>query len=200
MMRIITGSAKGVRLLSPDGNETRPTSERVKEAIFSALQLELQGRRVLDLFAGTGQMGLEAMSRGAASVTFADASADAMAIVKKNAENTGFFAKARFLIGDYRNVIRKAAGRDTYDLFFIDPPYALGAAGDSLARILRAGIAAPGALFVTESDTADIFVGNDALFEKFLFLKSARYSVSFIHILRLREEESADEGTDLRQL
>ncbi|MBQ2719486.1 MAG: RsmD family RNA methyltransferase, partial [Clostridia bacterium] len=124
MMRIITGRARGVKLETLPGEATRPTSERVKGAIFSSLQFELEGRRVLDLFAGSGQMGLEALSRGAVSCTFADASPEAMAVVKENAKRTGFFDACRYLISDYRNVIRKAAGRDEYDLIFIDPPYA----------------------------------------------------------------------------
>ena len=95
MMRIITGSARGIRLDTLSGNDTRPTSERVKEAIFSSLQFSIAGRRVLDLFAGSGQMGLEALSRGALSVTFADANQEAMAIVKQNAKKTGFFEKCR---------------------------------------------------------------------------------------------------------
>ena len=130
MMRIITGKARGKSLETLPGTATRPTSERVKAAIFSSLQFELEGRRVLDLFAGSGQMGLEALSRGAAGATFADASPEAIAVVKENARRCGFFDVSRFLISDYRNVIRKAAGRDEYDLVFLDPPYAMNAAGD----------------------------------------------------------------------
>ena len=91
-MRIITGKAKGIRLSSLPGDATRPTSERVKEAIFSSLQFDLEGRRALDLFAGSGQLGLEALSRGAASCTFIDAAPEAIAVVKENAKKTGFFS------------------------------------------------------------------------------------------------------------
>ena len=90
MMRIITGTAKGIRLKTLEGNATRPTSERVKEAVFSMIQGDIEGREVLDLFAGSGQMGLEALSRGAARATFIDSSREAMDIVKKNAENRRF--------------------------------------------------------------------------------------------------------------
>ena len=84
-MRIITGKAKGTKLHSLEGEDvTRPTSERAKEAIFSMLQFEIEGRRVLDLFAGSGQLGLEAMSRGASYAMFVDQNRDAMNIVKKN--------------------------------------------------------------------------------------------------------------------
>ena len=90
MMRIITGSAKGKKLVSLEGDATRPTSERIKEAVFSSIQFDVEGRRVLDLFAGSGQMGLEALSRGAAKATFIDLSREAMDIVKQNARTTGF--------------------------------------------------------------------------------------------------------------
>ena len=179
-MRIITGRARGTHLDTLPGDATRPTSERVKSAIFSSMQFELEGRRVLDLFAGSGQMGLEALSRGAATCTFADASQDAMAVIKRNAERTGFFDACRYLISDYRNVIRKAAGRDLYDLVFIDPPYALGAAGDAIERILAAEILAPGAILVAESGTPDPL--KEPLPEGLILRKAARYSVSYVTI------------------
>ena len=141
MMRIITGSARGTRLASLEGEATRPTAERVKEAIFSSIQFDIEGRSVLDLFAGSGQLGLEALSRGATSAMFVDSSADAMTIVKANAKKTGFFDCSRFLISDYRSYLRKATGRDGYHLIFLDPPYALGLIPDALRRILAAKLA-----------------------------------------------------------
>lgn len=182
MMRIITGSARGIRLSTPEGNETRPTSERVKAAIFSSLQFMLEGRRVLDLFAGCGQLGLEALSRGAISATFTDASQTAIAISKENAIRTGFFEKSHFLCSDYRNVIRKYAGREEYDLIFLDPPYDLHAAGDALLRILRAGLASPGCLIVTESGEEELLASDAPEFARLRLLKAARYSVSHIRI------------------
>ena len=83
-MRIITGKARGIKLVTLEGENTRPTSERAKEAVFSMIQFDLEGREVLDLFAGSGQMGLEAVSRGAASATFVDKSRDAAAVISKN--------------------------------------------------------------------------------------------------------------------
>ena len=194
MMRIITGRARGVKLDTLEGDATRPTSERVKGAIFSSLQFELGERRVLDLFAGSGQMGLEALSRGAVSCTFADASPEAMAVIKENAKRTGFFGDCRFLISDYRNVIRKAAGRDEYDLIFIDPPYAMEAAGDAVLRILEAGLAARGALIVTEAGRPDSLPELPA---GLVLRKAARYSVSYVTIYEWRGE---GEGTDAGEL
>ena len=157
-MKIITGSKKGKRLISLEGDATRPTSERIKEAIFSSIQFDIEGRRVLDLFAGSGQMGLEALSRGAASAMFVDASLDAMNVVKANITATDFTSCSRTLVSDYRNYIRKAArgGEARFDLVFIDPPYALACAKDALARLDEGGLLADGALCVLE-------VGEEAL-------------------------------------
>lgn len=178
MMRIITGSARGVRLETLEGNATRPTSERVKGAIFSSLQFELTGRRVLDLFAGSGQMGLEALSRGAHSVTFADSAPEAIAIVKENAKKCGFFDRCRYLISDYRNTIRKAE-KEAYDLVFIDPPYATEAAADALLRLLDSGIVAKGAILVTEAGKPALL---PALPAGLTLRKETRYSVSYVSI------------------
>lgn len=184
-MRIITGTAKGTPLVTLEGESTRPTSERAKEAIFSALHFDLEGRAVLDLFAGSGQMGLEALSRGAQSCMFIDASAEAMAVVKANAQKAALFDRCRFLISDYRNFIRKAGSRgDRYSLIFLDPPYAMKAVGDCLERILRAGIALPGCLFVCEAGTEDMTAGFPDLDEKFIEYKRARYGAAFVRILQ----------------
>ncbi len=156
MLRIITGSAKGKKLLSLEGEATRPTSDRIKGAMFSSIQFDIEGRRVLDLFAGTGQLGLEAMSRGAAGVTFVDSERDAMELVKRNAQSTGFFDKCRYSVSDYRNFIRKASGRDKYDLVFIDPPYAMECCTDSAERLVSAELLALGALLVLESGEEEI--------------------------------------------
>lgn len=186
MMRIVTGKAKGVRLATLEGDETRPTSERVKEAVFSSLQFDLAGRRVLDLFGGSGQMGLEALSRGAACAMFIDASPDAMAIIKQNATKTGFFSDCRYLISDYRSYIRKTGGRDRWDLIFIDPPYRMNCVGDALNRILAAGIAAPGCLIVCESGDPDIFAACPDLADRFTEIKAARYGITYIRILQYK--------------
>ncbi len=183
-MRIVTGTAKGIRLQTLEGNETRPTSERVKEAIFSSIQFDIEGRRVLDLFAGSGQMGLEAMSRGAAAAMFVDASGDAMNIVKANAQKTGFFKDCRFLISDYRNYIRKAKEKDAWDLIFIDPPYGMDCAGEAVKRILEAGIAAPGCLLVLESGNPNAMAAYEAIASRFEVVKTARYSISYVTILK----------------
>ena len=118
-MRIITGSAKGIKLVTLEGDATRPTSERAKEALFSMIQFDIEGRRVLDLFAGSGQLGLEALSRGAEYCMFTDSSADAIAIVRKNIEKTRFGDKTKTAITDYRNFLRKSDGGEGFDIIFL---------------------------------------------------------------------------------
>ena len=188
MLRIITGTAKGKKLETIEGEATRPTSERIKEAIFSSIQFDTEGRRVLDLFAGCGQLGLEALSRGAKSVMFIDSSREAMDIVKQNARTTGFFDSSRYLVSDWRNYIRKAAARDVFDLVFIDPPYAMECCADAVAKLVDAGMLADGAIVVCESGTEDIDASALANFE---VIKSTHYGKkTFVNILLYRGGES----------
>jgi 16S rRNA (guanine(966)-N(2))-methyltransferase RsmD len=185
MLRIITGTAKGKKLLSLEGDATRPTSDRIKGAMFSSIQFDLENRRVLDLFAGTGQLGLEALSRGAESVTFVDAERDAMDIVKKNATSTGFFSRARYAVSDWRNFIRKASGRDTYDLVFIDPPYSLECCVEAVKLLRDKELIIPGAILVLESGTEDMSAVGEI--EGFEVIKSQSYGKkTALHILIYR--------------
>lgn len=186
MLRIITGSAKGKKLVTLEGEATRPTSERIKGAMFSSIQFDIEDRRVLDLFAGSGQLGLEALSRGAESVTFVDSEREAMEIVKKNATSLGFFSSCRYSVADYRNYIRKASGRDKYDLVFIDPPYAMECCVDALQRLKDAELIIPGALVVMESGTEQIDL-SAPIFSSFEVLKSTAYGKkTALHILLYR--------------
>lgn len=186
MLKIITGSAKGKRLVTLDGEATRPTSERIKEALFSSIQFDIEGRRVLDLFAGSGSLGLEAMSRGAVEVMFIDSSRDAIDIVKKNAQSTGFFNASRYLVSDFRNYIRKAKGREAFDLVFIDPPYAMECCSEAVRRLAEAGMLSNGAIVVLESGTENILPEELRGFE---VLKSTHYGKkTFLNILLYRGE------------
>ena len=171
MMRIITGTAKGKKLFTLEGEATRPTSERIKGAIFSAIQFDIEGRRVLDLFAGSGQMGLEALSRGATKATFIDSSRDAMEIVKKNAGITKFTDDSKFIVSDSVNYIRKMAGKDKYDLVFIDPPYAMNLCKKSLEALLRYEALNNGAIVVIESGEEEIDLNSEP-YSRFEVIKS----------------------------
>ncbi len=189
MVRIITGSKKGKKLTTLEGEATRPTSERIKGAIFSSIQFDIENRRVLDLFAGSGQLGFEALSRGAESVTFVDSEREAMEIVKKNARDLDFFDKSKFSVADYRNYIRKASGRDKFDLVFIDPPYAMECCVEAAMRLRDAELIIPGAIVVLESGTETVAEGDPRL-SGFEFVKSTAYGKkTVVNILIYRGED-----------
>ncbi len=195
-MRIITGKAKGIKLYTLEGADvTRPTSERAKEAIFSMIQFEIEGRRVLDLFAGSGQLGLEAMSRGAEYAMFVDASRDAMAIVKKNAEKTRFFSECGYLVSDYRSYLRKAAGRDKFDIVFIDPPYRSDDLCDALLRLHDGGIVKDTGFCVCETDREEYILSNLQVMSKYEVIKNNGYGRVRIMMLRPVYKEG-EGGTD----
>ncbi len=120
-MRVITGIARGRKLLTLEGIDVRPTTDRVKEAIFSIIQFELEGRRVLDLFAGSGQLGIEALSRGAHSVTFVDQSKKSVEVIQENLESTGLGKNTIVKNSDAASFL--ATSRDVFDIVFLDPPY-----------------------------------------------------------------------------
>ncbi len=130
-MRVISGTARGRRLKELTGMETRPTTDKVKESLFSIIQFELPGRRVLDLFGGTGQLGIEALSRGAAHCTFVDQRRDAVALIRENLKLTGLSDQARVVQGDSLGFL--SACREKFDVILLDPPYE----GDLMDRALE---------------------------------------------------------------
>ncbi len=147
-MRVITGTARGCRLETLEGLDTRPTSERVKEGLFSAICFEIEGRRVLDLFAGSGQMGIEALSRGAKSCVFVDRSRQAAEVIRRNLRATKLEAGAEVVCRDSLEYLAHAAG--PFDLVFLDPPYAAELLVPCLEQL--SGKVAAGGTVVCESD------------------------------------------------
>jgi 16S rRNA (guanine(966)-N(2))-methyltransferase RsmD len=146
-MRVITGTARARILKTLEGESVRPTIERVKEAVFSIIQFEIEGRRVLDLFAGSGQLGIEALSRGAASAVFIDSDKNAAAVVKTNLETTGLDEKATVLQSDSLAFLQTSGL--TFDLVFLDPPYHAELMQKALP--LAAAITAPGGVILCET-------------------------------------------------
>lgn len=177
-MRIISGKAKGRRLIAPKGEHTRPTAERVKEAVFSMIQFELADTRVLDLFGGSGQMALEALSRGAATAVICDSDKAAIAAIRANAESTGLGENLRVFETDYQALIRTYHSKTAFDVIFLDPPYAKNLLPDALDRLSRAGMIAPGGIVICESD-ADRPVEYPGL----VLRRFARYGRIFITVL-----------------
>lgn len=120
-MRVITGTARGRKLITPEGMDTRPTTDKVKEAVCSALQFDFPGASVLDLFAGSGQMGIEALSRGAARAVFIDADNRALSCIKQNVTACGFADQAVILKSDAVGFLQRTS--EKFDIAFLDPPY-----------------------------------------------------------------------------
>lgn len=189
MMRIITGRARGVKLQTLEGEQTRPTAERAKEAVFSMLQFEIEDRRVLDLFAGSGQLGLEAVSRGAASAVLVDRSREAIEVIKKNCLKTKLAPFCEVLCADYAEFLRGCHGRRRFDLVFLDPPYALQLVPNAIVQMLKAGAIEEGCTLVCETaDFAHVFGGDEKLANRFEILREARYGVACVTVMRLRGE------------
>lgn len=187
MMRIITGRAKGIRLKTLEGDATRPTSERVKEAIFSMIQFDLEGRSVLDLFSGSGQMALEAISRGAASAVLVDRSRDAIKIIEDNVQKTKLGGYCTVRQSDCMDFIRRNQGC-RFDIVFLDPPYASGLYCTAIQALLDCDMLKPTSMIVCESDQDEIFKDRADLAEQFTVKKQSKYSKTVITILERRCE------------
>ena len=147
-MRVVAGSARGTVLKTPDGNKTRPTADRVKEALFSILHFDVPGTCVLDLFGGTGQLGIEALSRGAKAAVFVDCQDAACKLIKENLRRTGFRDRAKVVCSDYVSYLRSTA--DKFDIVLLDPPYAEVFLENSLKIITEIDILQSGGIIVTE--------------------------------------------------
>ena len=148
-MRVITGTARGRRLKELPGRETRPTTDKVKESIFNIIQFDIEGRNTLDLFAGTGQLGIEALSRGAARCTFVDARREAAALVRENLAHCGLADRARVVQGDALAFLTGC--REKFGLVFLDPHYASGLLEQSLELLAEIDIVAGNGIIVCES-------------------------------------------------
>ena len=147
-MRVITGKARGVQLKTPDGMTTRPTADRVKEALFSIIQFEIPGASVLDLFGGTGQLGIEALSRGAKSAVFVDAGEPACRLIRENLRRTKLEADAKVIRSDYLEYLKRS--REQFNIIFLDPPYAEVFLENALNCIGEIDILQSGGIIVTE--------------------------------------------------
>ena len=147
-MRVISGTARGIVLKTPNGMLTRPTADRVKEAMFSILQFDLPGSRVLDLFGGTGQLGIEALSRGALYADFVDERDLACKIIRENLSRTGFLNQGRVVRSDYASFLRNCIKK--YKIILLDPPYAEDFLENSLKLITEIDILQSGGIIVAE--------------------------------------------------
>lgn len=188
-MRVITGSARGARLKAPEGLATRPTSEMVKEAVFSILQNEIGGAAVLDLFAGSGQLGIEALSRGALSCVFVEQDRRAQAVIRENLRHTRLEQGARLVSGDALGFLR--AGTERFSLALLDPPYGKGLLKTALP--LLAGRMEPGGVILCESDRGEQLPQTAGDFQ---LLREYRYGRIKLTLYRMPkgEEDNVNSG------
>lgn len=147
-MRVITGKARGVVLKTPDGLATRPTADRVKEALFNIIQFEIPAAKVLDLFGGTGQLGIEALSRDAKSATFVDERDEACRLIKENLKRTKLESQARVVRSDYMAFLKNC--KEKYHIILLDPPYAEVFLENALKMITEIDILETGGIIVAE--------------------------------------------------
>lgn len=180
-MRVITGTARGRKLVTPEGLETRPTSDMAKEALFSIIQFEVEGAVVLDLFAGSGQLGIEALSRGAHSAVFIDTSREAQKAIMQNLENTGFKSSARVAMMDALSFLRSC--KDTFDIALLDPPYNMGLIQEVLPLLSEK--MSPGGIIICETERQENLPESAGEFKLF---KEYRYGKAKLTTYRLGEE------------
>ena len=180
-MRVITGTARGVVLKTPEGMQTRPTTDRVKEALFSIIQFEIPGARVLDLFGGTGQLGIEALSRGAREAVFVDAREDACRLIRENLRRTRLENRGRVVRSDYLDYLKRC--RESFDIILLDPPYAEVFLENALKCITEIDILQSGGIIVAERP-----VGKELPFEFEGYTRSKDYKYGKILITLYRKD------------
>lgn len=185
-MRVITGSARGRRLGELKGMETRPTTDKVKESIFNCIQFDVEDARVLDLFAGTGQLGIEALSRGAKNALFVDKRADAVKLVRENLALCRLTENAQVICGDSLAVLGTQSGR--FDIIFLDPPYESGLLEQAMERIAQFDILSPHGIMVAESPQDQILPELPAPYGLYREYRYGKIKVSIYH--RTGEEEA----------
>ena len=181
-MRVITGEARGVALKTPDGMHTRPTTDRVKEALFSIIQFDIPGAKVLDLFGGTGQLGIEALSRGAKSAVFVDEREDACKLIKENLIRTKLQQDGQVGRSDYMQYLDRC--REKFDIILMDPPYADVFLENALKRITEIDILESNGIIVTERPLEKELPWD---FEGFTRSKDYKYGKTLLAIYRKAE-------------
>lgn len=182
-MRVIAGEKRGMQLYSPVDSAARPTLDRVKEAVFGALQFELYGKTVLDLFAGSGALGIEALSRGAAAAVFADSDKNAIEVTQKNISKAGYGDRSEVLKENYAGTINLFKNTNKFDIVFMDPPYKSGFYASAMKQLYDMEVLNKGALIVTESEDETV---PDV--EGFTIRKRKKYGKTVITIFEKKEQ------------
>ena len=187
-MRVIAGTARRINLKTPDGLDTRPTQDRIKETLFNILQFDLEGQDVLDLFSGSGALGIEALSRGAKRAVFCDAAKQAVLCIEENLEKTHFKEQALVLPGDYNGAINALMRKDYhFGLVFMDPPYGKELAEKALLRLKDKSFVDENTLFVIEAGLCEDFSMMEE--EGYTILREKSYKTNKHVFLRLLRQE-----------
>ena len=151
-MRVISGKSRGTKIDTIDENTTRPTLDRVKESLFNIIQGKIQGSVVLDLFAGSGALGIEALSRGAKEAFFCDVNRSATEVIKKNLIKTHLEENAKVFNCDYKKFIEKTKGKTKFDIVFIDPPYKMDLAVKACDELIKGNLVDKNGIIIIETD------------------------------------------------
>lgn len=173
-MRVISGIRRGAKLITRDDDGVRPTTDRVKESMFNLIQEFLPFGSVLDLFAGSGALGIEALSRGAAECVFVDSSAESLDIVRKNSDNLKFSQNAEFILSDAVSYLKKCDKQ--FDLIFLDPPYNKGFIAPVMELLYENNLLSEDGVVVAESDNTDALPD----FSGFEIHKKKKYGRTFV--------------------
>lgn len=193
-MRIITGKAKGCKLKAPQGMNTRPTTDRIKESIFNILQNKTQKARILDVFAGTGNLGLEALSRGGTVAVFVDQSAASVNVIRQNASHTRLLEQAVILKSDVLKALERLQRQgERFDLIFCDPPYNQGLAQKTVEFLRQSQLLNQHGVLVVEHDKNDVL--EPYLGELFTLVRSEIYGItkiSFYQLLTMEDIEAEE--------
>lgn len=194
-MRMIAGEARGRTIVAPRGQDTRPTQDYVRESLFNILRETVVEARVLDLFAGSGALALEAVSRGAAEATLVDSASEAAQCIRKNMETLRFQERTRFLQADWRQALERLSreGR-AYTLVFLDPPYRMTGTGSVCARLAYLGLLETDALVVIEHRREHVPTPD----ARFMETDARRYGDTAIHFYRYRGEAQRDAHEPVR--
>ena len=180
-MRVITGSARGRRLITLEGNDVRPTTDIVKEALFSIIQFELEGRKVLDLFGGCGQLAIEALSRGAKDAVIVDSSRKSIEVIRQSLETTGFTKQAIVVLSDAEAFLSRRSER--YDIALLDPPYSKGIIEKVLPKVAQ--VMNEGGVIICEAPFGDEMPESAG---SFILKKKYRYGKTGLFLYRVAEE------------
>ncbi len=186
-MRVIAGSAKGHKLETIEGLDTRPTTDRIKETLFNIIAFDLPECAFLDLFSGSGAIGIEALSRGAERAVFVEQSPLCGGVISRNLEHTRLAERARLLQSDVMAALDKlAAEGDSFDMIFMDPPYAAGLAGPALEKIVAGGLLKKGGCVIVERSAKIPLEEIRGLYVE----KEKKYKTTVMAFLRLEEQET----------